>query len=92
MAHINVVVSYGTLPTSLSPYPKVEQARLLLASISAFCTTDHPELALFPYTRSATYALFCSSLRVAFGGFIVGPCVVFVMERSTSDFSCNVCP
>ena len=60
-------------------YLKVEQARLLLATISAFCTTDPPESTLFPYICSATYALFCLSLGMVLSGFIVGSCVVFVM-------------
>ena len=90
MAHINVVVSMEPSHRRCNLYPKTEQAGLLLATISAFCTTDPPESTLFPYTRPATYALFCLSLGVAFAGLIVGSCVVFVITRSTSDFFCNV--
>ena len=87
MTHNNVV---GILSASVQPLPENEQAELLLATISAFCTTDPPKLASFPHTRSVTYALFCSSLGLAFAGLVVGSCVVSVIERRTSDVFCNV--
>ena len=90
MAHINVVVSIESCQHRCNLYPKIEQAGLLLATISAFCTTDPPEFALFPHTRSITYVLFCLSLGLAFVGLIVGSCVVSVIGRSTSDVCCNV--
>ena len=78
MTHNNVV---GILSASVQPLPGNEQAELLLATISAFCTTDPPESTLFPHTRSVTYVLFFLSIGLTFAGLIVGSCVVFVIEE-----------
>jgi len=69
------------------------QATILLATISAFCTTEPPANSrILPYTKPVPYCLLLASMGSSLAGVTVGSLCIAIVHRMEPLWFREVCP